>query len=303
MASESSGNEPPREVHVRKIENAPENKDHGAATIEEVRKLEPGARHYRAYVGSPKAYDVSAATQFTLMAALGLREHHTLLDIGCGSLCAGRLFIPYLLPGGYYGIEPQAWLVEDGLHFEVGEELRRLKRPSFRYADDFSLTSFNALFDFMLAQSVLTHVSQTQLDRCLSQAKLALKPEGLFVASFFSNGRDTYSGDDWIYPRFASYPLKFVVERARQQGLHAYPLIWKNGYDHYWMVFAHDAHAERVSWLGDLTGEQRMLRILELTNELNSVRRKYTKTKEELKEASSELSKSRRDKPSPDEQS
>ncbi|MGC1678244.1 MAG: class I SAM-dependent methyltransferase, partial [Candidatus Binataceae bacterium] len=234
--------------------------------------------------------------QFALMVALGLREDHTLLDIGCGSLCGGRLFIPYLLPGGYFGIEPQAWLVEDGFKLEVGEELRRLKRPVFRYVDDFSLTAFDVLFDFMLAQSVLTHVSQAQLDRCLSQAKLALKPEGLFAASFFSNGRDTYSGDDWIYPGFAPYPVKSVVERARRHGLTGYPLIWRNGYDHYWMVFAHEAHAGRVSWLGELSGEQRMLRILELAKELDDLRVKYAKTKGKLKEADLELSKLRGDK-------
>ena len=300
MASERPGNERPNEVPAREVAAAPENNDYRSASIEEARKLEPGKRHYRAYVGSPDAYDVTAATQFALMVALGLREHHTLLDIGCGSLCGGRLFIPYLLPGCYYGIEPQAWLVEDGIHFEVSEELQRLKRPTFRYVDDFSLTAFNVLFDFMLAQSVLTHVSQMQLDRCLSEAKLALKPGGLLAASFFSNGHDTYSGHDWTYPGFAAYPVKFVVERARQHALTGYPLIWTNRYDHYWMVFAHDTHAERVSWLGNLTGEQRMLRILELTKELNDVRHKYANTKEKLKAANVELSHLRDDKPSPD---
>jgi SAM-dependent methyltransferase len=288
---------------VREMATALENKDYRSASIEEARKLEPGTRHYRAYIGSPKAYDVIAATQFALMVALGLREDHTLLDIGCGSLCGGRLFIPYLLPGCYYGIEPHAWLVEDGIHFEVGEEQRRLKRPTFLHVDDFSLTAFNVLFDFMLAQSVLTHVSPTQLDRCLSQVKLGLKPDGLFAASFFSNGHDTYSGHDWTYPSFAPYPVKFVVERARQHALTGYPLIWTNRYDHYWMVFAHDAHAERVSWLGDVSGEQRMLRILELTKELNDMRRKYVKLKETLKEADLELTHLRGDKPSPDDAS
>lgn len=289
MASERLGNERSDEVPVQ--ETAPESHNYRSASIEEARKLEAGMSHYRAYVGDPNAYDLTGATQFALMVGLGLREDHTLLDIGCGSLCGGRLFIPYLLPGRYYGIEPQAWLVEDGIHFEVGEELRRVKRPAFRYVDDFSLTAFNVLFDFMLAQSVLTHVSQTQLDRCLSQVKLALMPEGLFAASFFCNGDETYSGHDWIYPGFASYPVKFVVKRARQHGLTAYPLIWTNGYDHYWMVFAHDTHAEQVSWLGDLSREQRMLRILELTKELNDMRCKYLKAKEQVKDANLKLSK------------
>ena len=125
--------------------------------------------------------------------------------------------------------------------------------------------------------------------------KLALKPEGLLAASFSFNGQDTYSGEDWIYPGFASYPLKFVIERARQHGLTGYPLIWTNTYDHYWMVFAHHAHAQRVSWLGDVSGEQRMLRILELTKELNDLRRKYAEKKEKLAEANLELSKLRDD--------
>ena len=86
-----------------------------------------------------------------------------------------------------------------------------------------------------------------------------------------------------------------MIERARQHGLTGYPLIWTNSYDHYWMVFAHDAHAERVSWLADISGEQRMLRILELTKELNDVRSKYAKTKEKLAEANLELSKRRDD--------
>jgi hypothetical protein len=282
------------------MSTARENKDHLSGKDEQAREAEPAAPAHRTYVGVLKSYDVIAATQFALMIALGLREHHALLDIGCGSLCGGRLFIPYLLPGRYYGIEPQAWLVEDGIRFEVSEELRRLKQPSFRYQDDFSLSGFDVLFDFMLAQSVLTHVSQTQLDRCLSQAKLALKPEGMFAASFFAEGEEIYSGADWLYPGFASYSFKFVIERARQHGLIAYPLVWANVYGHYWVVFAHDAHAERISWLADFGSEQRMLRVLELTKELNDVRLNYAKTKEKLAEAEQELANLRTGKPSRD---
>jgi hypothetical protein len=53
MASERRGNERP-EVPVREMATAPENKDYRSASIEEARKLEPGTRHYRAYIGSPK---------------------------------------------------------------------------------------------------------------------------------------------------------------------------------------------------------------------------------------------------------
>ena len=62
---------------------------------------------YRSYVGPTHQYDLIGAAQFALLYALGLREHHRLLDIGCGSLRAGRMLISYLAPGGYTGVDPQ----------------------------------------------------------------------------------------------------------------------------------------------------------------------------------------------------
>jgi cyclopropane fatty-acyl-phospholipid synthase-like methyltransferase len=59
-------------------------------------KLNPGDKHYKAYVGPPTQYDFMGATQFRLLCTLGLREQHKVLDFGCGSLRAGRLLLSYL---------------------------------------------------------------------------------------------------------------------------------------------------------------------------------------------------------------
>jgi len=64
--------------------------------------LKPGDPQYRAYVGPPEDYDLIAAMTFNLLTTLGLRQHHSLLDIGCGSLRIGRLLIPYLNQGKYF---------------------------------------------------------------------------------------------------------------------------------------------------------------------------------------------------------
>lgn len=58
--------------------------------------LKPGDAHYGAYVGPPEDYDLIAAMSFNLLTTLGLRQHYTLFDVGCGSLRIGRLLIPYL---------------------------------------------------------------------------------------------------------------------------------------------------------------------------------------------------------------
>jgi len=70
--------------------------------------------NYKSYVGPLEFYDIVSGLQFVVLYLLGLREHHCLLDIGCGSLRGGKLFIPYLLPNRYFGIEPEKWLIEEG---------------------------------------------------------------------------------------------------------------------------------------------------------------------------------------------
>ena len=47
------------------------------------------------------------ARPFKLLYPPEPREIHRLLDFGCGSLRLGRMAIPYLLEGHYFGIEPE----------------------------------------------------------------------------------------------------------------------------------------------------------------------------------------------------
>lgn len=83
--------------------------------------LPTGSHHYRAFVGSPEKYDLVSAIQFNLLTSIGLRENHYLLDIGCGSLRGRRLFIVYLLSAHYLEIEPEKWLIEEGIKKELGK--------------------------------------------------------------------------------------------------------------------------------------------------------------------------------------
>ena len=134
-----------------------------------------GAHRHRAYVGPPEKYDLMAAMQFNLLTLLGLREHHFLLDVGCGSLRAGKLLIPYLLPSHYFGIEPERWLVEEGIKNELGHEIVRIKKPVFGFDRHFDCGVFGQTFDFVIAQSVFSHGSQGQIRQCLSNASACMR--------------------------------------------------------------------------------------------------------------------------------
>lgn len=193
-----------------------------------------GSHHYRAYVGPPEKYDLVAAVQFNLLTCLGLREFHFLLDIGCGSLRAGRLFIPYLLPGHYFGIEPEQWLIEEGIKNELGADILRAKRPVFSHDLDFDCTKFNQKFDFILAQSIFSHASASQIRKCLSEVEKCMQPGGIIAATFVK-GTEDYRADTWVYPDCVSYTLEYMMQLAAEVGLTAEPVDWPHPNGQTWI--------------------------------------------------------------------
>ena len=111
-------------------------------------------RTYKSYVGGD--YDVKGAMQLSLLYSLGLRAEHRLLDIGCGSLRAGRFFIFNLNPEGYTGIEPNTWLIDEAIEKEIGRDVLDIKKPIFVHNDQFDVSGLGA-FDFVLANSIASH--------------------------------------------------------------------------------------------------------------------------------------------------
>jgi hypothetical protein len=196
----------------------------------------PGARQYRAFIGATQTYDVFSHMQFSLMTLLGLRQEHTLLDIGCGSLRAGKLFLVYLLPERYFGIEPEQWLVEEGIERELGPGLVAMKKPRFLYERDFSCTKFGVTFDFVLAQSIFSHASVGQIRRCLDEVRKCLKPASVFAASFVQ-GESDYEGEEWVYPGTIRYRLTTMQRLAGEAGLETRVLDWFHIGGQVWMIF------------------------------------------------------------------
>jgi SAM-dependent methyltransferase len=180
-----------------------------------------------------------------------LREENTLLDIGCGSLRGGRLFITYLKPGKYFGIEPEQWLIDQGIETEVGRDLVALKKPAFSNDSNFTLSVLGRKFDFMLAQSIFSHASQAQIRRCLSEAKKVLEPSGIFAATFFP-GETNYEGSEWVYPGCVYYTLEYFTKLAADEGLACKPLNWTHTNQQKWVALTHPEHAADVPELADV---------------------------------------------------
>jgi hypothetical protein len=179
----------------------------------------PGDLNWKDYVGPAERWDTQAAHQFTLLVKHGLRGRHRLCDVGCGSLRAGRLFIPYLDLQCYYGIEPEGWLLEEGIKHHVGYSQVAIREPRFITSRrDFPLQEFRVKFDYVLAQSIFTHATQDQVKLCLCNAAECLAPGGQILATWQKGPKDSERGE-WRYPGCVSYTTDFMHAAGKAAGL------------------------------------------------------------------------------------
>lgn len=171
--------------------------------------------NYKSYVGPIDIYDLISANQFNLLTKYGLRENHYLLDIGCGSLRGGKLFIPYLLPERYYGIEPYYYYVQEGIKNELGFDILDVKKPKFNDNENFQLSIFDRKFDYILAQSIFSHAAEKHILKCLEEARRVMKKESLFFATF-CEGKSNYKDNKWVYPSKVEYTFNFINNLCRK---------------------------------------------------------------------------------------
>jgi SAM-dependent methyltransferase len=198
-------------------------------TDTEARSLAAGTEHYTAFVGPPDQFDLMGATQFRLLTTLGLRDVHRVLDFGCGSLRAGRLLIPYLRRGGYHGLDPNAWLIEDAIDRQLGRDLVALKWPHFHTFDDFRADRCGTDFDFILAQSIFSHAGVDIMETAFRSFAKALTPAGLGLITALLPGQEgvpEYSGSGWIYPGCVAHSVKTIAAICSRSGLYSRPLPW-----------------------------------------------------------------------------
>ena len=194
-------------------------------------------KNYRSYVGPEKFYDVIAAMSFNLLTCLGLRQHHKILDIGCGSLRVGRLLMPYLNKNNYYGVEPNKWLVQDGIKNEIGRDLIKIKAPSFIFDTSISEAKLPADFDFAIAQSIFSHCGRDLVEKWLSEIYRHLKNDGALVATFRA-GDKNHMDDGWVYPRAVKFKIETMAEIASHYGFEFEVLDWAHPRQQIWALFA-----------------------------------------------------------------
>jgi SAM-dependent methyltransferase len=155
--------------------------------------------------------------QFDYLVGHGLQPGDRMLEIGCGNLRAGRLFIEYLNPGHYYGLDispdilvaAQETLTEYGLqgkipHLTVVSDLKLEFLPSER-------------FTVVHAHSVFSHSPIGVIDECLAHVGRIMTKDGIFDFTF----NRTDGEEHQVLREDFYFRVDTLIELAARHGLDA----------------------------------------------------------------------------------
>jgi len=190
---------------------------------------------HRKAVSWPHLYDHTGVHTFEVLKDLGLKPEHTLLDVGCGSLCSGRHFLFYLEPGNYHAVEPNTWLIDAVVEKELTEDWPGLKEMHLHSFDDFKLSRIGRTFDFVLAHSIFTHASQAQVKTIMNEARRVMYAHSVFAATYYYASADS-DEPGWTSPSGVSYSHEFIERTAAECGLGIERLKVKHPVGHTWAV-------------------------------------------------------------------
>ncbi len=174
--------------------------------------------------------------QFDYLLGHGLKPDMRMLDIGCGNLRAGRLFIDYLDAGNYYGIDisPDILLAAEAVVAQYGLQP---KLPHLALVRDLRLEFLPAgQFDVVHAHSVFSHSPIEVIDECLASVGRVLAPGGFFDFTFDrTEGTEHHVLREDFY-----YRTQTLTDLARRHGLDATFLAD-------WETLPHDQSKIRVT--------------------------------------------------------
>lgn len=112
------------------------------------------------------AFEELGHWQMDTLKDLGLQPSDRLVDVGCGCMRLGVFAVRYLDDGNYYGIDAFEPFLR--LAGRLSERYGLDKQYHLHLSKDFDFGHFGVRFDWAVAQSVFTHLSDAEIEQCMA---------------------------------------------------------------------------------------------------------------------------------------
>jgi SAM-dependent methyltransferase len=139
-------------------------------------------KNFHAQVGPPELWDIKRKFQHDFCLEMGLKKKHRFLDIGCGVLRGGIPIISHLYSGRYIGVDVREETIKIA-HEELMAHKLVYKKPELLVCEDIGDLPVEGPIDFVWAFSVLFHMHDEILVKCMSTVKRILAADGVFYAN------------------------------------------------------------------------------------------------------------------------
>ena len=149
----------------------------------------------------------------------------------------GVRFIEYLDPFHYHGTDINGTLIRAGLERELTPELRaRVSEENFIVSPDFRCDFNVEGFDYGIALSLFTHLSQNKIRLCLSRLRDKFRGGQFYATVFVSDNRDFSASQEqkggivtWHYKDPFHYTVPQLEAMAAETG---WEFEWIGNFDH-----------------------------------------------------------------------
>ena len=163
-------------------------------------------------------WDEIGSLQFDFLRRQGLAPHHRLLDLGCGTLRGGRHFICFLEPNNYCGIDISPACIDAARELVIAEGLQE-KSPTLilNESKNLKFLEFGEMtFDYILAQSVFTHLPSHMVRECFENVGKVMRDGTKFFFTYLASERYEQRG-----LKAFSYPWTHFAKLASDCGFTA----------------------------------------------------------------------------------
>lgn len=166
---------------------------------------------YQAAVGAGDNWDAHGELQRDFLISRGLKPHHRLLDVGCGTGRLARKVAPYLEVGRYHGLDIAEAAI--GAARTVALEEGWIDRSPTFWVGEIP-TDIAPRFDFIWSFSVFIHLPQSIMESVMRSVAAAMHDDSTFLWAYVPEPRTWRSGVKQFRHTLADYQ-----QAARQAGL------------------------------------------------------------------------------------